>query len=134
MQLQRNDSRLWGGLILIALGVLFLLDEFRIYDVGYFFSRWWPSLLIFFGVMQLLGGRARSWAGPLSMIVVGLIFQAMKLRLFGWLDWSNLWPVLLIGVGIALLLDRLRPLGAAPYQSAPPPDGTAPPPQHLQAR
>ena len=46
-----------GPILLIALGTLFILDQFS----GYSFWRTWPVLVILFGVLKLLervgGGR-----------------------------------------------------------------------------
>jgi hypothetical protein len=39
-----------GPIILIALGVLFAIDQFGSYS----FSRTWPVLLILFGLLKLL--------------------------------------------------------------------------------
>lgn len=47
---QRNDGNLWGGLILITLGAIFLIDRFvpRI-DFG----DLWPLILIVVGVILI---------------------------------------------------------------------------------
>jgi hypothetical protein len=57
-----------GPIILIALGVLFAIDQFGSYS----FSRTWPVLLILFGLLKLLervvvsqrAGEASSQGGP----------------------------------------------------------------------
>ena len=43
-----------GPLILIGLGVLFLLNQFELFRLGYLFERFWPVLLIAAGVLLLL--------------------------------------------------------------------------------
>jgi hypothetical protein len=115
-QPKSGNGQLIGGIILIALGVLFLLDRFFLLDFGWIISRFWPAVLIFIGVMQILHGRARSLTGPLVLIAMGAIFQADRLRLFDW-RFQQLWPVILIVIGVALLTDRLRRL--RPAQHAP---------------
>lgn len=52
-----------GPIILIAIGVLFLIDRFTEFR----FSQTWPVLLIVVGILKLLGGRRRrsdSWPPP----------------------------------------------------------------------
>lgn len=123
-QHQRGNGQLIGGMVLIAIGALFLLDRFNIFDVGWVFSRFWPSILIFVGVMQIIKGCRRSLTGPLVLIAVGAIFQADRLRLFDW-RFDRLWPVILIAIGIAMLTDRLRRLGGSqPLPSGPSTEGT----------
>jgi len=126
----RGNGQLIGGIVLVAVGAMFLLDRFWFFDMGRIVSRFWPSMLILIGVMQLTGGRARSWTGPLVLITMGVIFQAWRLDLFHWMGRRELWPMLLIGIGIAMLADRLRSMGGA---SQPPPyAGHDGPPQSPQ--
>lgn len=47
-------------LCLFIIGVLFLLANFgiiQIHYVGPIIARWWPALLVFFGVMGLMSKR-----------------------------------------------------------------------------
>jgi phage shock protein PspC (stress-responsive transcriptional regulator) len=45
---QRNDGNLWGGLILIALGAMFLIDRF-VPNID--FADLWPLILVVIGVI-----------------------------------------------------------------------------------
>ena len=59
---------MFWGMILIALGVLFLLDNLEIADFGEAVRTYWPALLILWGVSILLkkpgrSGSARSGSG-----------------------------------------------------------------------
>lgn len=62
------------------------------------------------------GDRAPDEVGPSSgpilvgvaLIVIGSILFLSRLDLFWWLDWSVLWPSVLILIGGALLFSRLR--------------------------
>jgi len=116
-QPKSGNGQLIGGMVLIALGALFLMDRFDVLEVGWFFRRFWPSVLIVIGVVQILSGKPRSLTGPLVLIAIGAIFQADRLRLFDW-RFSKLWPVILIVIGVAMLTDRMRRLGAG--QRVPP--------------
>lgn len=54
----RNGGLFVGGL-LIALGVVFLLDRLDIMDVGELFSTFWPLILVAIGLKMILD-RDRS--------------------------------------------------------------------------
>lgn len=48
----------FGGLVVVAVGVIFLLNNLDIIDAGSVFRVWfWPLLLIGFGLSQLLRRR-----------------------------------------------------------------------------
>jgi phage shock protein PspC (stress-responsive transcriptional regulator) len=51
--------------------------------------------------------RRRNGAAIL-LITLGLLFLANNVGLFRWFNWSVYWPVVLIAVGAALLLNRAR--------------------------
>jgi hypothetical protein len=122
-QQTRGNGQLIGGVALILIGALFLLDRFDLFDFGWMISRFWPSVLIFIGVTMIISEKRRSLTGPLVLIAIGAIFQADRLRLFDW-RFNRLWPVILIAIGVAMLTDRLRRLGGVqPLPPAPPASG-----------
>jgi phage shock protein PspC (stress-responsive transcriptional regulator) len=49
-QKNKNDGNLWGGLILIALGVIFLIDRF-VPNID--FGDLWPLILVVVGVILI---------------------------------------------------------------------------------
>jgi hypothetical protein len=104
---QKATGQLVAGIVLIALGVLFLMDRFFLVDFSRYFRTWWPSLLIALGVVQLLTSRGRNWTGPLVLMTVGAIFQIDRLDLFYWWSMRRMWPLILIAVGFGLLISRL---------------------------
>jgi hypothetical protein len=126
----RGNGQLIGGAVMIAIGALFLLDRVWFFDIGRMFRYYWPCVLILIGVLQLAGrrSRSRSWVGPLTLIILGIIFQLERLDVFNW-RMRNLWPLILIGIGFALLADRLRQIAHPPSSTVPPPDGPSTPDQ-----
>jgi len=98
--------------LLILVGVLFLLanlDALEL-DIGDLAATWWPSLLILFGVVQLLSTRGAAPTGALFLIGLGVVFQVVTL---GWAGWGIVWPSVIIGVGVLILFQgnqfRRRP-------------------------
>jgi lia operon protein LiaF len=105
----RGSAAFAGPLALIAIGVLFLLNNLKIgLDLEYLIRDWWPLLLIGLGITQVLRGmsRRRSMAGGLMLILVGIAFQVHRLcpeiavgELF-----RTYWPLALVVVGISQLM------------------------------
>jgi len=101
-------GRVLGGLILLAIGGMFLLRQlgyvsFDI-DIGELVKTFWPLILIAVGV-QGLAQRGGWWWG-LFMVGLGLYFQARNL---GFIDltlgevFRYGWPVLLIYWGLVMI-------------------------------
>lgn len=108
-------GRLIFGLIVIWLGLLFLLDEFNILNATRIL-RYWPAVLVAYGLMRLTGifSRRQVTAG-LVFTVIGtwMLLKALDVFPYGI---GDLWPVVLIGVGILMIsgsLRRVRALGGA---------------------
>jgi hypothetical protein len=90
------------GVILIGLGALFLLQNFGLFEAGDIGS-WWPVILIGFGVSSLIAPKdAGASAGGAVLTGIGTYFL---LRKFDVIDWRlrDVWPVLLVLCGIALI-------------------------------
>jgi uncharacterized membrane protein YecN with MAPEG domain len=100
-RLKFKRSLLTHGLLLIAIGTVFLLDEFRITDFRDNFRQYWPMMLVLFGVADLFQ-RKSAWRG-LWLIAVAVWLQANVLHLFG-LTFRNSWPLLLIVLGAGMTL------------------------------
>ncbi len=65
-------------------------------------------------------GGSRLVAGTI-LIILGLLFLLDRFSWFHWWDWvrlANLWPLVLVGVGVAMILGARRPrAGGAPPSS-----------------
>jgi len=108
---RRNPTgRLVAGLILIALGLAFTLDNLGLVDVELNnVWRFWPLFLIVIGAAKLL--RLEERAAGLWMVGIGVWFQVVNLEVWG-MDWDSSWPVLLILIGgIMVTLTVLERLG-----------------------
>lgn len=111
-----SQGRLWMGLILIAIGVVFLLDNLYIIDFnfGRFIGRFWPSILIIIGVLQMITHRGRHATGALFLILIGVFFQVARLHVFDWWNMRNLWPMIMILAGVGMLVSRLKATPGTP--------------------
>jgi hypothetical protein len=106
-----NNTAWIGGIVLIALGIIFLLQNVR----GFYLNNWWALFIL----IPALGSFADAWniyrqQGRLSRrvrgaLVSGCVFLLVTATfLFNW-NWGIILPVLLIVWGITLLLNSLLP-------------------------
>ena len=103
-----------GGLIVI-IGLFILLDNMgivRVHDVW----RYWPVLLIVFGVSRILESRAPAgyiWGGVVTLAGALILLDNLDIVVF---DFNLVWPLLLIAFGLSMLLrsmERKRYLATA---------------------
>lgn len=101
---QRFTGIFLGG-TLASLGLLLLLDNLEIVRVEDVW-RLWPVLLIGWGIAHMKEARTPTgfvWGGLVSGIGAALILSSLRLLDFD-LGWNLVWPLLLVGVGLSLLL------------------------------
>ncbi|MEO1253682.1 MAG: DUF5668 domain-containing protein [Bacteroidota bacterium] len=88
------------GLLLITVGTIFLLDNLG-YDIElpyYLFS--WPAIFVAIGVINLISGNKRA-----ALIFFGLA-GIFYLQYFDIIRLRDIWPVIIILIGLAFLLRR----------------------------
>jgi hypothetical protein len=102
----RNLWGLWGGLILIGLGLIFLVGQFlRINVWGYI----WPLFIIGAGmaffVGMFAGGKstgALAVPGSVFVTIGSILFVQNLFNIWG--TWAYAWTLIIVGAGIGLLI------------------------------
>jgi predicted membrane protein len=103
--MQRASNQAFVGVILIVLGAVWLANNLGIGNVGSL-TRWIPSLFILLGIWQLVNSQMRFITGPLVLIGGGFLWQLAALDIIGlW----QLWPVILIAIGVSILVNNSQP-------------------------
>ena len=98
----RLTPRLILGLGIVALGVLFTLDNLGFLEAGEFLE-YWPVLLVAVGISKLTGPlHSRAWLAASFWILIGSWLLLYNLE-FIELSLFDLWPVLLILLGVAIV-------------------------------
>jgi hypothetical protein len=107
-QAKRRDpfSRIFGGLVLILLGALFLLANLH----RILWEEWWAYFVLGLGciflletLVRALADRANPW--PRGKLIAGAVLFAVGAGyLYGLVTW---WPVVLIAIGLAVILSSL---------------------------
>jgi hypothetical protein len=76
-----RSSGLFSGLVLISVGILLLLHNYGHLQLGDFLTRWWPLLIIFWGVIKLyertvgrrFGGTGGGITGGEVLLVLAML-------------------------------------------------------------
>lgn len=100
----------WGfimGLVIALVGIALLLHHLGVIPFDPV-ARFWPVLLILFGLNNLLSGSGR-FLGFL-LLFAGTVLQLNKLGLTHF-SFADLWPIALIGVGALLMWGSLEARG-----------------------
>jgi predicted membrane protein len=95
------------GVVLLALGGLFLLDNLNIVESRSVWRSFWPLLLIAWGASRLIAGDVGRF---FPWLAVGAGTMLLANRLFGFpLDFARVfWPVVLIALGLHILYRAWR--------------------------
>jgi hypothetical protein len=97
----------FAGLLLIALGALFLAGTLGALEVGTLIRRWWPLVLVLVGAERVLLA-AHHRTGGLTIMAIGAGLLAFTLGAVPWHWIGRFWPLLLIGLGLWLVLRPRR--------------------------
>jgi hypothetical protein len=106
-------GRLVVGLVIVAIGAAFLLDELRIADASRVL-RWWPVLTLVYGLMMLAGFCCRRHvAGGLLVSFFSGWLLLERLDVVHRSPWE-FWPLVIVVLGASMVIAALRgPASAA---------------------
>ncbi len=96
------QQRVVLGFILAFIGILFLLDNFHVFDARAVLA-FWPIAFIVVGSLKLSNARHPAGyvvGGALVLVGVLLTLSHMGVIEIRWRDW---WPVFLIALGISVI-------------------------------
>jgi hypothetical protein len=100
----------WGfvwGLLIVAVGVVLLLNHVGIIPFDPV-ARFWPLLLVLFGLMNLMTHSGRFFG--FLLVLAGVFLQLNKLGLTH-LSLADMWPLALIAIGLLLMWSSLQTRG-----------------------
>ncbi len=100
----RITPRLIVGMAILALGILWTLDNMSYIDASHY-TRFWPVVLILIGLAKLTDPRA-SKGGPIVLMLVGAFLLFMKITHMH-VDIGDLIPFGLALLGAKLVMDAL---------------------------
>jgi hypothetical protein len=102
----RGAPHAFIGILLISLGVLFLLANLNVLDARDLIRRYWPVLIIVWGLVRLVVGQGDRVIGSIAVFVGAILLGN---RVLGWdINLFGFWPLVLIALGINLLFRAWR--------------------------
>ncbi len=113
MPLLRNrrhaTARILPGLLIAGLGVLLVLNNLDVYQLGGL-ERYWPLLLVAFGIHRALdpSRRGRGLGAVVLATGIGLQLSNLDLLSFHLADLKLYWPLILVGIGLYQLTGPRR--------------------------
>lgn len=96
-------SRTTWGLVLIALGIMFLGDRLD-WLPGFGISRLWPVLIIVAGLVRLTVPNPSGPRHGVGLVLAGVIFLMHTLH---YLSLRHTWPMFIVVAGVVMLLEGL---------------------------
>lgn len=117
-----EEARWVPAFVLIAVGGIFLLNNLHIIPFRELL-HYWPVALIAFGLFRLVDSNYANERVLGAVLIAGggiLLAGTMGVYRFGW---GTLWPLVLIGAGLLMLVQRLSVnVGASGNGSSPSPE------------
>lgn len=99
------SKRVTWGILLVIAGVVLLLDQMNIIEVGDLISTYWPSILILMGLIGLVS-KDSSTLSNLVVLGLGVFFLLRNLGYINISIWQILWPSILIIIGLSIIFDK----------------------------
>lgn len=108
LHIKRRHSGSWvGAFILIFVGVIFLLKE-----LGMLFDNWWALFFLIPAIASFGSAwnhyhrhRNQITSSVLGSLIVGLVMIFLTVIFLFSLNWSYMWPIFLIIIGVMIFIN-----------------------------
>jgi predicted membrane protein len=113
MNRKSPQQRVVLGFVLAFLGVVFLLDNFHIFDARSVLA-FWPIVFIVVGSLKL--SQAHRPAGYIvggGLLIAGVLLTLSHMGIFV-LHWRDWWPVVMIALGLGVIFKGQLHQGQSP--------------------
>jgi predicted membrane protein len=106
IQLGKSCQGQWGifsGVLIALVGLIILLDNLNIVAASHL-VRFWPLIVVAFGLMYFFGRSAHLWGSLL--IIFGVLLQLDQLGIIH-MTWGIIWGLAWIAVGVVVMWGSL---------------------------
>ena len=111
MNYRRLSSAAVLGGVVIVVGLVLLARTTGVYDTGPLL-RFVPSLFVLVGLYALVASGFRNLTGPVLVVLAAGTWQLVALGVVEGSAVIDLWPVLVILLGVSIALGQVRPRAA----------------------
>ena len=101
----KKPENLVLGMTALLVGGGFLLDTLGVITFGELFGTWWPVLLWVFALVSVWSNRD-NWLWAVLWALAGTLLLMNNLDLVTFNVWNLFWPLVIIGVGLALIFNK----------------------------
>ncbi|MHB9041876.1 MAG: LiaF transmembrane domain-containing protein, partial [Melioribacteraceae bacterium] len=106
--MQNTNGRIWAGIIFIAIGGLFLMDNFGFpwfygFDIRHMVFSW-HSIFLIIGIVLIVNHR-NNFLGYI-FVGIGALGLLRHLPFFSQFDFGDLWPIIFLFMGVWLILRK----------------------------
>lgn len=98
----RDYGRVLLGLVVVALGVVFLLDSAGVLDSGRTIGDWWPVVIVAIALFQFAEGTHRV-VGPSIFLAAGSLLLLFSTGVLKGNAWDYIWPTAIIVAGVYIM-------------------------------
>lgn len=95
-------GRILLGLVVVALGALFLLEAADVLDAGGTISDWWPAVVIATGLFQA-AERSHGLFRRAVFVVAGTVLLLVTTGVISGNVWDYVWPTAIIVAGLFII-------------------------------
>jgi LiaF transmembrane domain len=98
------------GALIVAAGVVLLLDQQGLINADRVFNYFWPAVFILGGAAMLTDCRGKGGRGVTGLIFVTIGFVLLLENLgIARVRFDTLWPIIVIGVGLLMIFRAIGP-------------------------
>lgn len=98
--MKKESTTLWGILIL-AVGVIFLGNSFSWWNIDIFFDGWWTLFII---IPSIYGLIKKEWTSSIFGLIIGILLLLASQDIITWkVVWQSFFPIILILIGLSLI-------------------------------
>lgn len=101
-QIKSVPAQVVLGIVVMAMGVLFLLDNLDIFNF-HNAIHFWPMVFILFGLLKIYDSNTPSGSIIGVVLVVAGVMMTMNRMGYFFLSWHTMWPILLIVFGVSVV-------------------------------
>ena len=106
----RDYGRILLGLVVVAIGIVYLLEGAGVVDASHVVADYWPAVIVATALFQIAEGT-HGRIEPAVLLVAGSVLLLVTLGVITGNVWDYVWPTAIIVAGI-FIITRWRGIGS----------------------